>query len=47
MIRANPKAIGRSKMRAKIKKTIRFAADALALVGFFTVMYFVWIATGA
>ena len=34
-------------MRAKIKKITRFAADALALVGFFTVMYFVWIATGS
>ena len=34
-------------MMGKFMKITRFAADALALVGFFTVMYFVWIATGS
>jgi hypothetical protein len=32
-------------MKGKVKKALSFAADTLALVGFFTVMYFVWMIT--
>ena len=34
-------------MKGKFKRVFSTVCDALALVGFFTVMYFVWIATGA
>ena len=36
--------VGEVMMRVKFKKTIRFAADWIAPVGFFTVMFFIWIA---
>ena len=33
-------------MRGKLRKMFKLACDAFALLGFFTFMYFLWIATG-